>query len=60
MELQEFSDMAAQQISQKAKEDAEKICAKNEWTNEQEYDIIYAQNKERIDEYDKDNKKGYV
>lgn len=30
MKLQEFSNMAARQIIQKAKEDAEKICAKNE------------------------------
>ena len=28
MKLQEFSNIAAQQIIQKAKEDAEKICAK--------------------------------
>ena len=41
MNLQEFNDMAIQQVAQKAKEDAEKICAKNEQTNEQEYDIIY-------------------
>ena len=39
MELQEFSDMAVQQVAQKAKEDAEKICAKNEQTNER--DNIY-------------------
>lgn len=34
MNLQEFSDMVARQVAQKAKEDAEKICAKNEQTNE--------------------------
>lgn len=28
MNLQEFNDMAIQQVAQKAKEDAEKICAK--------------------------------
>ena len=60
MDLQDFSDISVQWIARKAKEDAEKICAKNEWTNEQEYDIIYTSNKERIDEYDKNNKKGYV
>lgn len=41
MDLQEFSNMAVQQVAQKAKENAEKICAKNEQTNEQECDIIY-------------------
>ena len=41
MDLQEFSDMAVRQVAQKAKENAEKICAKNKQTNEQEYDIIY-------------------
>ena len=41
MKLQEFSNIAAQQIIQKAKEDAEKICAKCQQTNKQEYDIIY-------------------
>ena len=41
MDLQEFSDIVVQQVAQKAKEDAEKICAKSEWTNEQECDIIY-------------------
>lgn len=30
MDLQEFSDMVTRQVAQKAKEDAEKICAKNE------------------------------
>ena len=30
MDLQEFSNMVARQVTQKAKEDAEKICAKNE------------------------------
>ena len=30
MNLQEFSDMAVRQIAQKAKENAETICAKNE------------------------------
>lgn len=30
MKLQEFNDIAARQIIQKAKEDAEKICAKSE------------------------------
>lgn len=60
MELQEFSDMAVQQVAQKAKEDAEKICAKNEQTNEQGYDIIYTSNKERINKYDKNNKERYV
>lgn len=28
MNLQEFNDMAVQQVAQKAKEDAEKICVK--------------------------------
>lgn len=41
MDLQKFSDMAVRQVAQKAKENAEKICAKNEQTNEREYDIIY-------------------
>lgn len=41
MDLQEFSDMAARQVAQKAKENAETICAKNEQTNEQKCDIIY-------------------
>lgn len=30
MKLQEFSDIAARQITQKAKEDTEKICEKSE------------------------------
>lgn len=32
MNLQEFNDMAVQQVAQKAKEDAKKICAKYPWT----------------------------
>ena len=60
MDLQEISDMAVRQVAQKAKEDAEKICAKNEQTNGQEYDIIYTSNTERIDKYVKNNKERNV
>lgn len=41
MNLQEFNDMAVQQVAQKAKEDAEKICAKYPQTKAQKCDIIY-------------------
>lgn len=41
MKLREISEIATQQIIQKAKSDAEKICAKCQQTNDSKCDIIY-------------------